>query len=146
MSKQDSKYGEIEEEKGSFRDHIGTIDEDGDRKWIYPKKPKGPYYNKRNVVAWILLTLLFVIPFIKIDGEPFLLFNIIERKFVIFGSIFWPQDFFLFVLAMLTSIVFIILFTVAFGRIFCGWICPQTIFMEMVFLKIEYFIEGDFRK
>lgn len=146
MSKQDSKYGEIEEEKGSFRDHIGTIDEDGDRKWIYPKKPKGPYYNKRNVVAWILLTLLFVIPFIKIDGEPFLLFNIIERKFVIFGSIFWPQDFFLFVLAMLTSIVFIILFTVAFGRIFCGWICPQTIFMEMVFRKIEYFIEGDFRK
>ena len=146
MSDNRSNYGEILEEKGSFRDSIATINEDGDRKWVYPKKPKGPYYTKRKIVAWILLALLFAGPFVKINGEPLLLFNIIERKFVIFGSIFWPQDFFLFVLAMLTSIIFILLFTTAFGRIFCGWVCPQTIFLEMVFRRIEYIIEGDFRK
>ena len=146
MSQTDSNYGEIVDEKGSFRDSIGTINEDGDRKWVYPRKPKGPFYTKRKITAWVLLVVLFGAPFVKINGEPLLLFNIIERKFVIFGSIFWPQDFFIFVLAMLTSIVFILLFTTAFGRIFCGWICPQTIFLEMVFRRIEYIIEGDFRK
>jgi len=146
MSQNDTNYGEILEEKGSFRDHIGTIDEDGDRKWVFPRKPKGPFYTKRKITAWILLIILFGAPFVKINGEPLLLFNILERKFVIFGSIFWPQDFFIFVLAMLTSIVFVLLFTTAFGRIFCGWICPQTIFLEMVFRRIEYWIEGDFRK
>ena len=73
-----------------------------------------------------------------------MLFNILERKFILFGIAFWPQDFHLFVLAMLTFIVFIILFTALFGRIWCGWACPQTIFMEMVFRKIEYLIEGDY--
>jgi cytochrome c oxidase accessory protein FixG len=69
--------------------------------------------------------------------------NIAERKFILFGAIFWPQDLFLFVLGMLTFILFIVVFTVVFGRVFCGWACPQTIFMEMVFRKIEYWIEGD---
>ena len=146
MNKDKSNYGEIEDEKGSFRDSIGTLTEDGDRKWVYPKKPKGRFYDRRSIVAWVLLVILFGAPFVKIGGEPLLLFNIIERKFVIFGQIFWPQDFFLFVIAMLTSIVFIVLFTTVFGRIFCGWICPQTIFLEMVFRKVEYMIEGDWRK
>jgi len=86
---------------------------------------------------------MVVSPFIKIKGNQFLLFNVIERKFHIFGYPFWPQDFHLLVVSMLVSVVFIILFTVVFGRIFCGWMCPQTIFMEMVFRKVEYFIEGD---
>lgn len=146
MDQENNNYGEILEERGTFRDSIGTIDEDGDRKWVYPKKPKGRFYNRRSIVAWSLLAVLFSGPFIKIGGEPLLLFNVIERKFIIFGQIFWPQDFFLFVIAMLTSIVFIILFTTVFGRIFCGWICPQTIFLEMVFRKVEYWIEGDWRK
>jgi len=80
----------------------------------------------------------------KLNGHPFILLNIIERKFILFGIAFWPQDFHLFGLAMLTFIVFIILFTALFGRIWCGWACPQTIFMEMVFRKIEYLIEGDY--
>jgi polyferredoxin len=82
-------------------------------------------------------------PFIKVNGDPLLLFNIIERKFIIFGIVFTPQDLHLFALAMITLMVFIVLFTVVFGRLFCGWVCPQTIFMEMVFRKIEYWIEGD---
>ncbi len=130
--------------KGSFRDSISTISTDGKRNWIYPKKPEGQLYKKRTVVSIFLLTMLFAGPFFKIDGHPLMLFNVLERKFIIFGIAFWPQDFHLFVLAMLTFIVFIILFTVLFGRLWCGWACPQTIFMEMVFRKIEYAIEGDY--
>ncbi len=127
----------------SFRDKISTVDEKGKRVWIYPKKPSGWFYNKRKLLSYFLLLALFGMPYVKINGEPLLMLNIIERKFVIFGQIFWPQDLFIFALAMITMVVFITLFTIIFGRLFCGWVCPQTIFMEMVFRRIEYWIEGD---
>ncbi|MCB0551425.1 MAG: 4Fe-4S binding protein [Phaeodactylibacter sp.] len=127
----------------TYRDKIATVDEAGKRVWIYPKKPQGPYTNARTFLSWGLLVFLFGMPFLKVNGEPLLLFNVLERKFILFGITFMPQDFHLFVLAMLTFIVFIVLFTVIWGRLFCGWVCPQTIFMEMVFRKIEYAIEGD---
>lgn len=130
----------------SFRDSIGTVNEDGKRNWIYPKKPSGKYFNARTWVSVVLLTLLFSGPFLRINGKPLLLINILERKFILFGQVFWPQDFYLFVLVMLAGVVFVVLFTVVFGRLFCGWVCPQTIFMEMVFRKIEYWIEGDYRQ
>ena len=136
-------YKEKEAEE-SFRDRISTVDEEGKRVWVYPKKPKGKLTNYRGLTAFLLLLFLIGSPFIKIDGQPFLLFNIFERKFIIFGQVFWPQDFFLAVVAMITSLVIIVLFTVVFGRIFCGWICPQTIFMEWVFRRVEYWIEGDY--
>ncbi len=126
-----------------YRDSIATVDAEGKRVWIYPKKPKGKYHNKRVIVSVILLSILFAGPFIKIGGEPFLLLNIFERKFSILGTVFWPQDFFILALLAITFFVFIILFTVVFGRVWCGWACPQTLFMEMVFRKIEYLIEGD---
>ena len=130
-----------------FRDSIGVVDKKtGDRKWIYPKKPSGPLYNGRTWFSILLMALLFSGPFIKINGHPILLLNIIERKFIIFGIPFWPQDLPLFALLMLTFVVFIIVFTVLFGRLWCGWACPQTIFMEMLFRKIEYLIEGDFKQ
>jgi cytochrome c oxidase accessory protein FixG len=137
-------YKEQEVAEETFRDRLSTVDEKGKRIWVYPKKPKGRFTNYRSLVSYILLAFLFVAPFVKIDGEPLLLLNIIERRFIILGQVFWPQDFHLFVIGMITTIVFIILFTVVFGRIFCGWICPQTIFMEGVFRKIEYWIEGDY--
>ena len=127
----------------SYRDSIATVDKDGKRIWLYPKKPKGKFTNYRTYLSWILLIVLFGMPFIKVDGEPFMMFNVLTRNFIVFGVHFAPQDLYLFVLAMLTFIVFIVLFTVVFGRLFCGWVCPQTIFMEMVFRKIEYAIEGD---
>ncbi|MGJ5641184.1 cytochrome c oxidase accessory protein CcoG [Formosa sp. S-31] len=126
-----------------FRDSIGTITEDGKRAWVYPKKPSGKYYDKRKLVSYFLLLFLIVSPFIKINGNQFLMFNVLERRFNIFGFPFWPQDFKLFVISLIIGIVFITIFTVAYGRIFCGWICPQTIFMEMVFRRIEYWIDGD---
>ncbi|RXR19140.1 cytochrome c oxidase accessory protein CcoG [Flavobacterium amnicola] len=127
----------------SFRDSIGTIDKQGKRAWVYPKKPVGKLYERRKLVSYFLLVLLFAAPFVKRNGNQFLLFNIMERKFSIFGNPFWPQDFHLVVIFMIIGVVGLALFTVAFGRIFCGWICPQTIFMEMVFRRIEYWIEGD---
>jgi len=129
----------------SFRDSLTTVDKEGKRIWIFPKKPFGKLTNYRTYVSYLLLAVLFAGPWIRIDGEPLLLLNIIDRKFVIFGQVFWPQDFYLFGLAMITGVVFIILFTVVYGRIFCGWICPQTIFMEHVFRRIEYWIEGDWK-
>lgn len=127
----------------SFRDSIATIDDKGKRKFIYPKKPSGRLYDYRKWVSYFLLTLLFVSPFVKINGNQFMMFNVLERRFNILSFPFWPQDFYLFVLFMIIGVVFVILFTVIFGRIFCGWICPQTIFLEMVFRRIEYWIEGD---
>ena len=127
----------------SFRDSIGTIDKEGNRAWVYPKKPSGKFYKYRKLVSYVLLTFLFVSPFIKINGNQFLMFNVLERRFNIFGYPFWPQDFHLFVISMIIGVIFITLFTVVFGRIFCGWICPQTIFMEMVFRRIEFWIDGD---
>lgn len=127
----------------AFRDTIATINEKGRRNWIYPKKPKGRLYNARTVVSLVYLAIFFTLPFIKVNGNPLFLINILERKFVLFGVIFWPQDFVIFGIGMITFMVFVVLFTIAFGRAFCGWVCPQTIFMEMVFRKIEYWIDGD---
>lgn len=133
----------IIEDTEDYRDHISTVDTEGKRIWLYPKKPSGRFFNARAWVSLVFLVIFLSMPWIKVDGEQFLLFNVLERKFVLFGLLFTPQDFHLFVLAMLTFIVFIILFTVVFGRLFCGWVCPQTVFMEMFFRRIEYWIEGD---
>ena len=132
----------IETEDTSFRDQFGIVSKEGKRNWVYPKKVSGRFYNGRLFVSWFLLAILFVTPFLRYNGHPVMLFDITERKFIVFGLIFGPHDFIFFALAMISTFVFIFLFTVVFGRIFCGWVCPQTVFMEMVFRKIDYWIEG----
>jgi len=132
-----------QEDRESFRDKVSTIDEAGKRKWVFAYKPSGKFYNARTWLSIFYLFVFFGLPFVQYKGEPFLMLNILERKFVIFGFVFWSQDFYLFGISMILFIVFIIVFSVAFGRLFCGWACPQTIFMEMVFRKLEYLIEGD---
>ncbi|HEX9047784.1 MAG TPA: cytochrome c oxidase accessory protein CcoG [Verrucomicrobiae bacterium] len=126
-----------------FRDHISTADRTGRRKWIYPRKVSGRWFRWRTWFSWLLLAIMFTGPFITIGGNPLLLMNIPERKFVVLGQIFWPQDMIIFAVALLVFLVGIIIFTTAFGRLWCGWACPQTVMMEMVFRKIEYAIEGD---
>ncbi len=127
----------------SFRDSVATINSEGKRNFINPKKPKGKLYNLRTWFSIGYLIVFFTLPFIKVNDAPLFMFNVLDRKFIFFGMIFWPQDFFIFGLGMLIFIVFIALFTVIFGRVFCGWACPQTIFMEMLFRRIEYWIDGD---
>ncbi|HMQ74538.1 MAG TPA: cytochrome c oxidase accessory protein CcoG [Flavobacteriales bacterium] len=130
----------------SFRDSIATVDKQGKRVWVYPKRPAGKWFNRRLAFGYTLLAFLLVGPFLRIGGEPLLQLDVLGRRFVILGQTFWPQDIHLFVLGFIASIVFIALFTVAFGRLFCGWACPQTIFMELVYRRIEYWIEGDWKQ
>lgn len=127
----------------TFRDSIGTITAEGKRAWLFPKKPKGRFTRLRRIISWVLLSFLVAAPMIHLNGNQLFLFNVLERRFHIFGQVFWPQDFHLLVISMIIGVVFVALFTVAYGRIFCGWICPQTIFLEMVFRPIEYLIDGD---
>ena len=125
-----------------FRDELASVQKDGRRRWVYARQPSGRYYRARTVVSWFLLAFFLLAPFVKVQGQPLLLFNVIERKFVVFGLVFWPQDFYLLVLCVLTGFVTIALVTAAVGRVWCGWMCPQTVFLEMLFRKIEFAIEG----
>jgi cytochrome c oxidase accessory protein FixG len=134
------------QDEAGFRDRLGIVSREGKRRWIYPKKIVGRFYRYRTILSVLLLAVLFGTPFVRAGGHPFMLFNIAERKFILFGAVFGPHDFYLFGLALIVTVVFIMLFTVVFGRLFCGWICPQTVFMEMVFRKIDFLVEGDHRK
>jgi len=140
----EAKANDVQPE--SFRDRLATVDAKGKRKWVFAQKPKGRFYNVRTLVSLGFFALFLTLPFVRVNGRPFLLFNIPEAKFILFGKVFWPQDFFILGVTMITFIVFIVLFTAAFGRLFCGWVCPQTVFMEMLFRKVEYLIEGDAAK
>jgi cytochrome c oxidase accessory protein FixG len=126
-----------------FRDHLATADREGHRKWLYPRKPQGRLYRARTWLSWLLLIVMFGGAFVRINGNPLLLLNFVQRKFVILGQVFWPQDMFISAVTLLIFLTGIIVFTAAFGRLWCGWTCPQIVLMELVFRKIEYFIEGD---
>ena len=90
----------------SFRDSVGTINEKGDRNFLFPKKPSGFYTYRRQLMSYLLLAIFFAVPFIRINGQPFLLMNVLERKFIIFGRMVWPEDFFIFVMAMILGVLF----------------------------------------
>ena len=126
-----------------FREIPPNQTDSGSRKWLYPRLDMGRYFRARAGLAVVLLVGLFAGPWVRIAGEPLFLFNVLERRFVFFGVPFWPQDFYLVAIGMLVFIIFIAGFTVVYGRVWCGWACPQTIFMEMVFRPIENWIEGD---
>ncbi len=129
--------------QSDFRNSIPTADRTGKRIWVYPRKPKGRLHRARIAVSILLLSFFVFGPFLRIDGNPVLMMNVVERQFSLFGAVFWPQDFHIFMLAMLVVFVMIALFTAIYGRIWCGWLCPQTVLLEMVYRKVEYLIEGD---
>ena len=114
-----------------FRDHLSTADQEGHRMWVYPRKPAGRFHRARAWLSALLLLVMFGGPFVRINGEPLLMMNVVDRQFVILA------------IGLLVFLTGIAVFTAAFGRLWCGWLCPQTVLMEMVFRKIEYFIEGD---
>lgn len=132
----------LDAEHETFRNQLASVAPDGRRRWIYARKPAGWFYRARTGLSWGLLAFLLLAPFVRVNGLPLMMFNVIERKFVFFGLLFWPQDFYQVVLIALTLLVTLMLSTVTVGRVWCGWLCPQTIFMEMVFRKLEYLIDG----
>ena len=121
MENLDDIYKYVDSEEEEYRNTLATVDKDGKRIWLYPKMPKGPFFNKRVIATIAFLIIFFSGPFIKINGLPLLMMNVFERKFVILGQLFLPQDFIIFGLGMIAFVVFIILFTVTYGRIWCGW-------------------------
>ena len=137
---------DFQDEYGGYRDMISTVDTAGKRRWIYAFEPKGKWINIRALVTFFYLAFFFSMPFIKYNGNPLFMFNIPKGYFVLFGQVFLPQDFIILGVAMVTALVMIVVFTLVFGRIFCGWICPQTVFLEMIFRKIEFLIEGPAHK
>ena len=132
----------VDDEHDLFRNELASVAPDGRRRWIYARQPSGRFYRWRSWLSWGLLAFLVLAPFVRVNGLPLLMFNVIERKFVFFGLLFWPQDFYMVVLVALAVLVTLMLSTVTVGRVWCGWLCPQTIFMEMLFRKIEYLIDG----
>lgn len=129
-----------------FRDRPNNIDESGQRKWIKAKQPAGKWYRRRNVVGYVLLIFLIVAPFLKINDHPFMLLDILNRKFYLFGLTVFAEDTYILALVMAVAVVSIVLFTVVFGRVWCGWACPQTLFLELIYRKIEFLFEGNGRK
>ena len=132
----------IDEAHETFRNELASVAPDGRRRWIYARQPSGRLYRARTIVSWFLLAFLFLAPFVRVGGLPLMLFDVIGRKFILFGVLFWPQDFYQIVLVALALLVTLALSTAAVGRVWCGWLCPQTIFLEMLFRKIEFLIEG----
>jgi cytochrome c oxidase accessory protein FixG len=132
----------IDDEHDTFRNALASVHMDGRRKWIFARQPSGRFYRARTILSWFLLAFLFGAPFIQLNGHPLVLLDFLERRFAFFGLVFWPQDFYLVVLVALSVLVTLALSTTAVGRIWCGWLCPQTIFMEMLFRKLEYVIDG----
>lgn len=121
---------------------LPTLNDDGTRNWVRPKPFKGRYYWRRFWVAWGLIGLFVSLPFIHVGGAPSVLFDIPGRRFHLFGATFLPTDGVLLMLLLLTLFVGIFLLTALFGRVWCGWGCPQTVYMEFVFRPIEQWLEG----
>jgi cytochrome c oxidase accessory protein FixG len=126
----------------SFRNALASVQADGRRRWIFARQPSGPLYRARTALSVFLLGFLFLAPFLHVHGQPLMLLNVIERKFVILGAVFRPQDFHVVVVLALAVLVTLALSTALVGRVWCGWLCPQTIFMEMLFRRLEFLIEG----
>lgn len=125
------------------RERVTTIGEGGKRFWLYPASFKGDWVKRRRWVAYILVLIFFITPWTSVGGHQTILLDVTERKFVFFGFVFWPQDSLIFWCFLVTSVITIFLITAIWGRLWCGWACPQTVFLEHVFRRIEIWIEGD---
>lgn len=122
---------------------LPTLNADGTRRRIRPKLYQGRIHSRRRIVAWGLLILFISLPFIRVGGLPAIFLNVAERQFTFFGRTFLATDGVLLMLLLLSIFVTVILVTALFGRAFCGWACPQTVYMEFIFRPVERFFEGD---
>ena len=121
---------------------LPTLNEDGSRRWIRPKPSHGTYFKARRAVAYGLMLVFFLIPHIRMGGKPLILLDIPRRQFTLFGTTFLPTDTLLLMLLLASIIITIFLMTALFGRVWCGWACPQTVYMEFLFRPIERLVEG----
>jgi cytochrome c oxidase accessory protein FixG len=122
---------------------LPTLNEDGSRRWIRPKLTRGPWWRRRLALGWALIVLFTAIPYVRMGGKPLILLDVAHRQFTLFGTTFLPTDSVLLMLLLLGLFVGIFLLTAIFGRVWCGWACPQTVYMEFLFRPIERLIEGN---
>jgi cytochrome c oxidase accessory protein FixG len=121
---------------------LSTLNEDGSRRWLRPKLSVGGFFRKRRVVAYALMVVFFLIPYLRMNGRPLVLLDVPHRQFTLFGYTFLPTDTLLFMLLLISIAIAIFLLTALFGRVWCGWACPQTVYMEFLFRPIERLFEG----
>ncbi len=122
---------------------LSTLNKDGSRRWLRPRLSKGPFYHQRFWVAWALILLFTLVPILRMNGKPLMLFDLAAREFTLFGSTFHATDTLLLMLLMVGILLSVFLVTALLGRVWCGWACPQTVYMEYLFRPIERLIEGD---
>lgn len=124
-------------------DHVlSTLEKDGSRRWLKPKLSKGKMLFRRRIVAYILIAIFTLLPYIKYGGKPFVLLDIPSREFTIFFYTFLPTDTVLLALFMVGLLLSVFLATALVGRVWCGWACPQTVYMEFLYRPIERFFDG----
>lgn len=121
---------------------LSTLNVDGSRRWIHPRLSRGIYLKRRRIVAAVLMVVFLVIPYLRLGGKPLVLLDLPHRQFTLFGVTFLPTDMLLFMLLFVASVVAIFLATAMYGRVWCGWACPQTVYMEFLFRPIEHWLEG----
>lgn len=129
--------------KEPTKDSVTTINEDGSRYFIHPAEVRGFFTRLRRFSAPALFAVYILLPVIRINGEPAVFFDLANRRFHLFGATLIPQDLWLlfFLITGLGFTLFVI--TALFGRVWCGWACPQTVFLEHLFRRIEYWVDGD---
>jgi cytochrome c oxidase accessory protein FixG len=120
------------------------MNDDGSRRWIRPKPAHGKWWRRRQVVAYVLMAIFFVAPFVRVFGKPVFLMDLPRRQFTILGYTFLPTDTLPFMFLLGSLIIGIFLLTALFGRVWCGWACPQTVFLEFLFRPIERFFDGGY--
>lgn len=121
---------------------LPTLNEDGTRRWIRPKPAHGRHFVRRRATAWFLMFIFFLIPYLRMKGKPLVLLDLPKRQFTLFGTTFLPTDTLLLMLLVASILITIFLLTALFGRVWCGWGCPQTVYMEFLFRPIERLLEG----
>lgn len=123
-------------------ERLATTDENGKRVFLFPETVKGAWQKRRSIVYWFLIGIYLVLPWININGKPAIQVDIFERKFTLFGGTIHGVEPILMFLAAISGLFLIAFITSIFGRVWCGWACPQTVFIQTIFMKIETFIEG----
>ncbi|MBV1862733.1 MAG: cytochrome c oxidase accessory protein CcoG [Nannocystaceae bacterium] len=121
---------------------LSTLEHDGSRRWLKPKLSKGTFWHRRRVVAYLLIALYALLPHLSIAGRPMMLLDVAHRRFSILGYVFLPTDTLLLALFMVGVLLTGVLATALIGRVWCGWACPHTVYMEYLFRPIERFFEG----
>lgn len=127
-------------------ERLSTTDDKGNRIFLYPAEVKGLFRKYRNIVQVGLILFFLVLPWLKWNGVQIFLFDIPNRTFHFFGILFKAHDAPLIFLVLAVGTIGLAFVTALFGRVWCGWACPQTVFIDGVYRRIETWVQGDYIK